>query len=124
MYKVLPALVEMGKTPGTSTKKPFAINMLGPTITSLLLAHSLAGSPGFSDALPASAFEPLQSILHGGEHDTIDIVTGSDFNGLTTFANLPYSNCFRERGETLDIAILGAPFDTVSILVFLTFTSI
>ncbi len=49
--------------------------------------------------------------------DFIDIETDSDFFGLTTFANLPYVNCFKpdetEAGR-YDIAILGAPFDTVS----------
>lgn len=48
--------------------------------------------------------------------DTIDIVTGSQFSGLTTFANLPYINCFVDDDSTLnnyDIAFLGAPFDTV-----------
>ncbi|KAI2840290.1 hypothetical protein CBS11350_7116 [Aspergillus niger] len=47
--------------------------------------------------------------------DTIDIVTGSQFSGLTTFANLPYLNCFVDDESTLnnyDIAFLGAPFDT------------
>jgi len=97
--------------------------MLYPTVTSLLFAQLLAGNHVCSAALSASGFEPFQSILHGGEHDIIDIITGSEFNGLTTFANLPYSSCFRERGESLDIAILGAPFDTVSILLFLSFTS-
>ena len=53
-----------------------------------------------------------------GEHDLdgIDIITGSGFAGLTTFANLPYESCFVD-GETeggYDVAILGAPFDTVS----------
>ena len=63
------------------------------------------------------AFAPLQNLLQEGSHE-IDIVTGSDFNGLTTFANLPYSNCFRENGSEYDIAILGAPFDTVSKMSF------
>ncbi|KAI9749095.1 MAG: hypothetical protein M4579_007002 [Chaenotheca gracillima] len=42
---------------------------------------------------------------------------GSAFKGLTTFANLPYVQCFRSPGQEaahgeFDIAILGAPFDT------------
>ena len=70
--------------------------------------------PGVQALVRASlAFEPLQNLLQEGSHE-IDIVTGSDFNGLTTFANLPYSNCFRDNGNEYDIAILGAPFDTVS----------
>jgi agmatinase len=49
--------------------------------------------------------------------DFIDVTTNSEFFGLTTFANLPYVNCLNpdetEAGR-YDIAILGAPFDTVS----------
>ena len=39
------------------------------------------------------------------------------FRGLTTYANMPYVNCVSEEGgiESYDIAILGAPFDTVSL---------
>lgn len=38
------------------------------------------------------------------------------FSGLTTYANLPYVHCLQDGGEVekYDIAILGAPFDTVS----------
>ena len=49
--------------------------------------------------------------------DFIDISTDSQFYGMGTFANLPYVNCLStndsEEGN-YDIAILGAPFDTVS----------
>ncbi|PWY75109.1 arginase family protein [Aspergillus heteromorphus CBS 117.55] len=50
-----------------------------------------------------------------GHESTIDITTGSQFSGLTTFANLPYVNCFIEDDSPLnsyDIAFIGAPFDT------------
>ena len=47
--------------------------------------------------------------------DDVDIATGSDFSGLMTFANLPYANCFSDSDvDAYDIAIMGAPFDTVS----------
>jgi agmatinase len=49
--------------------------------------------------------------------DFIDVTTDSEFFGLTTFANLPYVNCFKpdeNEASRYDIAILGAPFDTVS----------
>lgn len=39
------------------------------------------------------------------------------FGGLSTFANLPYVHCLAADGEHVekfDIAVLGAPFDTVS----------
>jgi hypothetical protein len=47
----------------------------------------------------------------------VDVMTGSAFAGLTTYANLPYVHCLAgevEEVERYDIAILGAPFDTVS----------
>jgi agmatinase len=48
----------------------------------------------------------------------LDVETGFGMGlpGLTTFANLPYVNCLSEKSdvEKYDIAILGAPFDTVS----------
>jgi agmatinase len=61
-----------------------------------------------------SAHRAEQAII-GGEF--IDIATGSEFNGLGTFANLPYVNCLNTNAShegRYDIAILGAPFDTVS----------
>ncbi|OGM47343.1 agmatinase 1 [Aspergillus bombycis] len=65
-------------------------------------------------------FPPIAAI-HGsgqvplGKEDSVDIVTGSQFSGLTTFANLPYVNCLvddQAQSTPYDIAILGAPFDT------------
>ncbi|KAK6949302.1 hypothetical protein Daesc_009377 [Daldinia eschscholtzii] len=59
-------------------------------------------------ALPG--YKPLTSA-----DDDVDIVTGSQFNGLTTYANLPYLNCVSDDDvgdKKYDIAILGAPFDT------------
>ena len=46
----------------------------------------------------------------------IDISTSSAFAGLMTYANLPYAHCLAAKGAEVgkyDIAILGAPFDTV-----------
>ena len=68
------------------------------------------------------AFQPILgahpkqvSVGSMGHDDGIDIITGSDFAGLTTFANLPYVNCFADEVlELYDVAFLGAPFDTVS----------
>lgn len=49
----------------------------------------------------------------------IDVTTDSEFFSLSTFANIPYVNCLKTE-ETqegrYDIAILGAPFDTVSLV--------
>ncbi|KAI1647610.1 arginase family protein [Daldinia loculata] len=50
-----------------------------------------------------------------GVDDDVDIVSGSQFNGLTTYGNLPYLNCVSDEevgDKKYDIAILGAPFDT------------
>jgi len=52
------------------------------------------------------------------DNGILDATTDSEFFGLNTFANLPYVNCLAppSTGDgTYDIAILGAPFDTVSI---------
>ncbi|KAJ9388356.1 hypothetical protein DTO063F5_2687 [Paecilomyces variotii] len=76
-------------------------------------------------ALTCSAREivfPRVAGIAGNSHqvpfeltETVDIVTGSQFSGLTTFAHLPYVNCFVDteaENNTYDIAFLGAPFDT------------
>lgn len=82
-----------------------------------------------AEAATAWEFPALQVAFNPNPHhdanqhtlqfdDKIDIVTGSQFRGLKTFANLPYVNCFSDsesRGKGYDIAILGAPFDTVSL---------
>jgi agmatinase len=70
---------------------------------------------GLGAFVPGSlSHRPDQTVFSG---DFIDITTGSQFNGLGTFANLPYVNCLdtnqSEEGR-YDMAILGAPFDTVS----------
>jgi agmatinase len=44
-------------------------------------------------------------------------ISQAKFEGLATYANLPYVHCLAPKGEEIekfDIAILGAPFDTVS----------
>lgn len=52
------------------------------------------------------------------DDDDLDIVSGSQFYGLKTFANLPYLNCLSDeetKESKYDIAIVGAPFDTVGL---------
>lgn len=45
--------------------------------------------------------------------------TNFDFLGLTTFANIPYVSCLSDGSvEKYDIAILGAPFDTVCLVIY------
>ncbi|KAI9037784.1 agmatinase [Aspergillus affinis] len=65
-------------------------------------------------------FPPVAAVHSSGQlplghHDTIDITSKSQFSGLTTFAHLPYVNCFLDEESSkqpYDIAIMGAPFDT------------
>lgn len=68
---------------------------------------------------PISGYQqnPLSSFSPDAE-GKIDITTGTNFLGLTTFAHLPYVHCLAPEDEEIekyDIAILGAGFDTVSI---------
>ncbi|KAI1165674.1 arginase [Nemania serpens] len=70
--------------------------------------------PRAPDSSTASAQRPL-----GGLPDEdVDILYGSQFSGLATYARIPYVNCLsdddddEEGGGKYDIAILGAPFDT------------
>ena len=65
---------------------------------------------------PTSGF-PNQAIFD----NEADVTTGAAFAGLTTFANIPYVHCLSKeskRNEDYDIAILGAPFDTVGFIRF------
>lgn len=58
---------------------------------------------------------PFSSGFQNPADDDIDIVTDSQFHGLTTFANLPYVNALSDEQaehEQYDVAVLGAPFDT------------
>lgn len=66
---------------------------------------------GVSLTVSAQAWQPPQAETHlqhnmGQQHtfwsvhtqqDNIDIVTGSQFHGLKTFANLPYLNAFSDE---------------------------
>lgn len=103
------------------------------TSPTLLGAASLVSSAG-AWQLPRNALQPEALGIPGSQHgqgqhpfsvvpthgsdddDDVDIVTGSQFRGLKTFANLPYVNCLSDEEaqgqEGYDIAILGAPFDT------------
>lgn len=83
-------------------------------ISSLSLLLLASTAVGREIVFPAVAGYQSPMIQSSGV-DSVDI-TGSKFAGLTTFANLPYVHCLDEDGhEKYDIAILGAPFDTVSL---------
>lgn len=67
-------------------------------------------------------FPPLAALsdpvnIYGGHGGSKEIIFDQEFYGLKTFANLPYVNCLADRDAvngTYDIAVVGAPFDTVS----------
>lgn len=62
------------------------------------------------------AFAPASPSQFSINHvlDQEDVI-GNRFHGLTTFANLPYEECFSDSiyWGRYDIAIIGAQFDTV-----------
>ncbi len=74
-------------------------------------------------------FPPVTGVQHPfssfniDEHDGKIDVSSPVYAGLTTYANLPYVHCLAidaEDIEKYDIAILGAPFDTVGVTISLT----
>ena len=83
-------------------------------LTTLLLATTAAGR----DILfpPLIAYQsPFVDNADNSLRAHVD-VSSANFAGLTTFANLPYSHCLSKdpaEAGVYDIAILGAPFDTV-----------
>ncbi|KAI0804416.1 arginase [Xylaria sp. FL0064] len=64
----------------------------------------------------APAYSTAQKPLGGlASDDDVDIISGSQYSGLNTYARVPYVNCYSDEeagGVKYDIAILGAPFDT------------
>lgn len=63
---------------------------------------------------PVSGYHS-QQVIHQGYNEPD--ISQAKFAGLTTYANLPYVHCLASEEqdvEPFDIAILGAPFDTVS----------
>lgn len=68
----------------------------------------------------ALAWHPTdnQAVLSGLDED-LDFKDSHYYYGISTFANVPYVNCFigeEAKRKRYDIAILGAPHDTVSVM--------
>jgi hypothetical protein len=64
---------------------------------------------------PTSGYSTDQAVLRAGYNDPD--ISQARFAGMSPYANLPYVHCLAGEGEEverLDIAVLGAPFDTVS----------
>jgi hypothetical protein len=88
--------------------------MYSPTLLTVFLAA--LSSPVASHRSGKALEHQVPQVQKFMSDDSIDVTTDSEFFGLTTFANLPYVNCLKpdESQGRYDIAILGAPFDTVS----------
>lgn len=85
---------------------------LSRTCLSLGVLHTTASARNLNVPF-FSGYQSQQAIGTDGEID----LGPTNFLGLTTYANLAYVHCLApedENVETYDIAILGAPFDTVS----------
>lgn len=70
----------------------------------------------FPPVIPQAQQHPFGSINVDLTPGLSEDISTSRFGGLTTFANLPYVHCLaadEKDVESYDIAILGAPFDTV-----------
>ena len=91
-----------------------SLNALVPKLLLLLVALSCSATTRDITFPPVPGANAYQTSM-GMSLDEVDIVTGSQFSGINTFAHLPYVYCFDERSDTpkYDIAFLGAPFDTV-----------
>lgn len=88
-------------------------------ITAISAAREITFPPiaGFQHPLGASSEE---FFLQGGGRGAAFDLSHAKYGGLTTYANVPYVHCLAADGveiETYDIAILGAPFDTVSSII-------
>lgn len=91
----------------------------GTSLTASAQAWQLPNNNHLQHLFPPAAQQQGQRQQHAlgllpTHDDDIDIVTGSQFNGLRTFANLPYINALADEEAQYDIAILGAPFDTAT----------
>lgn len=98
-YSLFP--VTMPSTQAPSTFLPFIFAILFTTVDARKIRFP-----------PVAGFANQQTLFQ----DAVDVTTGPAFAGLTTYANLPYVHCLAPEGEEVekfDIAILGAPFDTV-----------
>lgn len=87
-----------------------------PSFFSILLLISASAAREITFP-PVAAYQApfLSNNVDKPVYGEIDI-SSANFAGLTTFANLPYVHCLAsDEGavDKYDIAILGAPFDTV-----------
>ncbi|KAK4636821.1 Guanidinobutyrase [Fulvia fulva] len=84
--------------------------MLRNSLLAILAAVTLTGAHGHHDVE-----EETQEPLVGWTKDDLDAKWGTDwgFSGISTFAHLEHTRCLQHPETEYDIAILGAPFDSV-----------
>jgi len=79
----------------------------------LFFAGKIAKTAASACLLPL-AQDHWQQPHRGLSPENLDALFDGGRFGLSTFANIPYVDCFADRPKPhYDIAILGAPFDTV-----------
>ena len=98
----------------SQTSSPSASSNSSIMFTPFLPLLALASAREISFP-PVSGYTTADQVVLGG-YNNPDI-SQPKFAGLATYANLPYVHCLAKEGEEVeafDIAVLGAPFDTVS----------
>lgn len=91
-----------------------------------MLHQILLGAFLFQSLAMAWRPDTHQVTLNDQGHDGLqgqdmDFEDSHYYYGIRTFANLPYVNCFSDReiqDRKYDIAVIGAPHDTVSVLLY------
>lgn len=87
--------------------------LLSSVYLAILLALSGAEHHhhGHLDQVPLDYVKyPLEPLYRTS---TGEVTADAIFSGITTFAKLPWVQCLtKEKGESFDIAFIGAPFDT------------
>ena len=124
LYSFIPSFHNSSKPSGAYQKRNIPKNTQSTrscfsmkSTTCILVYVSLSFAVAWEfPRLAVFDLQPGQDVISADNDRHVDIITGSQFHGLKTFANVPYVNCFSDQeaaAKKYDIAILGAPFDTV-----------
>ncbi|CUM66668.1 uncharacterized protein PRCAT00004344001 [Priceomyces carsonii] len=109
------------------SKKTFLDRYFGPFLDNAQDSLTIKAPNGSDKKHPEPLKNNLHSLMINDEYEYPDkddlrdingtntLYRGGEFGGLTTFAHLPYANCYDPEyfeKEKFDIAIVGAPFDS------------
>lgn len=66
------------------------------------------------ESLQQQVLSPQQNFHQETKEPSLEDLWGSywPYQGIKTFAHLPFTECLLNRSETFDIAVVGVPFDT------------